>query len=88
MKKDSKSIFELKYELKQRGVDDSMIENAILQEEVDEVRTVSLLFIKKYGKKDLTDRKTYEKAMRYFCGKGFSYAVCKDGISKALSESD
>lgn len=86
-KKEEKSLFELRMELKKRGVKDEDLEAAFSQEPVNEYETVKILFLKKYGRKDLTDPKTFEKAMRYFGAKGFSYDVLKRGIRDAVEES-
>ena len=84
-RKEEKSLFELRMELKKRGVEESDIDTALLNEPVDEKEAVKALFCKKYGRMDLTDRKVYEKALRYFSGKGFSYENIRHGIEEALN---
>ena len=87
-KKGTKSKFELKQELKKRGVDEYTIENAIAGGEVCEYDAIKTLFLKKYGKKDLSDPKIFEKAVRYFASKGYSYSDIKKAIYDAIAESE
>ncbi len=86
-----KSRYELKQELRLRGVSDAYAEEALLlaegSGELDEAASVSALFLKKYAHKDLGDPKLYEKAFRYFATKGYAYDVIKRGLEQALSES-
>lgn len=79
-----KSVFEMREELKNRGVSGDLIDSAIESSPVTEAGAVKALFMKKYGKRDLTDPKVYEKALRYFAGKSFPYSAAKDGIAAAI----
>ncbi len=81
-----KSTYELRMELRQKGVDPELIETALENEPPDEQNTIKELFIKKYGRKDLSDPKTYEKALRYFAAKGYSFDDIKKAVSAAVSE--
>ena len=85
-KKAERSVFEMREELRRRGVQQELVDEAIGSGEVDETETVRTLFLKKFGRKDLSDPKLYEKALRYFAGKRFPYGAAKDGIRSALEE--
>ena len=85
---DRKSVYEMREALREKGVFSEIREQAFLNVEIDEVALVSSLFQKKYGTKDLKDPKVYEKARRYFAGKGFPYEAVKKGITAVLTESD
>ena len=82
-----KSRFEMKGALREKGVPEDFIEEALLSCETDEESCVKELFLKKYASKDLSDPKTYEKAFRYFSGKGFSYETIRKALRGALSDS-
>jgi len=83
---DRRSPMELKYKLKEKGVPSDIIEMLFQDYEFDTVGTIKELFIKKYGNKDLTDPKIFEKAIRYFCNKGYSFSDVKVAIAKAIEE--
>lgn len=83
-KRNEKSLFEIREELKCRGVEADLIDDVLSQSDFDETETVSALFQKKYGHKDLSDPALYEKALRYFAGKRFPYDAAKNGIRKAI----
>ncbi|MBR4767647.1 MAG: regulatory protein RecX [Lachnospiraceae bacterium] len=83
-KRDEKSVFEIREELKLRGVDSEIIEESLSNAEIDESHTVEIMFLKKFGHKDLSDPKLYEKALRYFAGKRFPYDAAKNGIRSAI----
>ena len=84
-RKDEKSLFEIRMELKKRGVADALIEEALQGAEIDERKTVAWLFSKKYGKKDMTDPKIYERAFRYFGTRGFSYEDIRAALTEVIS---
>ena len=73
-------------ELKKRGVPDDLIEESMNASDFDEEAVVMHLFEKKYGLKDLTDPKLYERAFRYFGSRGFTYESIRSGITKAVGE--
>ena len=52
--------------------------------ENEKENTLKELFLKKYGRKDLSDPKTYEKAFRYFAAKGYGFDDIKKAISSAV----
>lgn len=83
-----KSTYELRMELRQKGVDADTIETALENEPSDELSALKELFIKKYGRKDLSDPKTYEKAFRYFATKGYGFDDIKRAISEAVEEQE
>ncbi|MBP5224239.1 MAG: regulatory protein RecX [Lachnospiraceae bacterium] len=87
-RKDSRSRFELKHMLKERGISDVDIEQALEEAELDDRTPLEHLFRKKYAGKDPADPKTYEKAFRYFSTKGYRYEDIKAALLKVLSEND
>ena len=85
---DRKSPYEMREALREKGVSSENRDQAFLDVEVDEPALVKALFEKRYGSKDLTDPKVYEKALRFFGNKCYSYDAVKKGIAAALTESD
>ena len=85
-RKKEKSRFEIRHSLSDRGVDSETIEKSMEEQEWDESDTVRSVFLKKYRFKDLSDQKNYEKAFRYFAGRGFLYEDIKKGIASAIRE--
>ena len=83
-KKAEKSLFELRMELRKRGVSDVLAEEALSEAELDERKVIQTLFEKKYAKKDLTDPKIYERAFRYFGSRGFAYEDIRAALTEAL----
>jgi len=81
-----KSVVEMKYQLKEKGVSSDIIDAIFSNYEFDTISSLKDLFFKKYSSKDLSDPKTFEKAIRYFCNKGYSYSDVKKAISLALEE--
>lgn len=81
-----KSRYEMTNELRMRGVDEDSIHEALCSEEPDDTETVRRLFLKKYASKDLSDPGVYQKAFRYFGGKGFSYESIREGIRRGIEE--
>ncbi len=81
---DSKSIYEMREKLREKGVSKENIETAFAGAEIDEQKTVCQLFVKKFRYKVFTDPKVYEKGVRYFSGKGFGYEVIRNGIREAM----
>ena len=87
-RKEEKSVYEIRMELRKRGVADTLIEEALQGAEIDEQKTVAWLFSKKYGKKDLTDPRIYERAFRYFGTRGFSYEDIRAALTEAVTEEE
>lgn len=85
-RQNTKSLFEIRHGLSEKGVDSDIIEQTLINTEVDEKETVKRLFLKKYGTKDLTDSKTFEKAIRYFSSHGFRYPDIKAAVTEAVEE--
>ena len=86
-RRDQKSRYEIVNELRLRGVDTALAEEVLDLSELSGEETVKKLFLKKYGMKDLSDPALYQKAFRYFAGKGFSYEEIKKGITEGIEES-
>ena len=83
-----KSAYEIRQELQQRGISKEVAEQDLLDADIEESDTVKALFLKKYGTKDLSDPAVYQKAFRYFAGKGFGYEVIRDGIRRGIEASE
>lgn len=81
-----KSRFEMREYLKEKGASESDIEAAFSEQNPDDRETVTALFLKKYAQNDLSDPKTYQKALRYFEAHGFRYEDVKKGLKDAISE--
>ena len=84
--KERKSRLQLKKILSERGVSRQIIDDVMQDTEFDETDSIKRQFLKKYANADLTDPKTYEKAMRYFASKGYGYSDIKDAVTEALEE--
>ncbi len=87
-RKNEKSLYEMRMELKKRGVGDAFIEEALRNADIDERKTIAWLFTKKYGRKDLSDPKIYERAFRYFGTRGFSYEDIKAAVTEAVKQEE
>ncbi len=87
-KRSEKSIYEIRMELKKRGVSEDLIERAVSSADLDDRSVIRHLFMKKYAAKDLTDPKIYELAFRYFGSRGFSYEDIRAAVTEALESED
>ena len=87
-RKISRSRIELYHMLKERGISEELIERTLEEAELDESAALETLFRKRYGSKDLTDPKTYEKAFRYFSTKGYRYQDIKKALETVIGESN
>ncbi len=87
-KRSEKSIYEIRMELKKRGVSEDLIERAVSSADLDDRSVIRHLFMKKYAAKDLTDPKIYERAFRYFGSRGFSYEDIRAAVTEALESED
>ena len=86
-RRDQKSRYEISNELRLKGIDSALADEVLDEAELMGEDTVCRLFLKKYGTKDLTDPSIYQKAFRYFAGKGFSYEEIKEGITNGIEKS-
>ena len=76
-------VKKLEFELKNKGVDSDIIENALLGVKNDD--TLEEMIRKKVGTKEL-DFKEYSKTVRYFLSKGFEYDVIQEILNKLRDE--
>ena len=76
-------VKKLEFELKNKGVDSDIIENALLGVINDD--TLEEMIRKKVGTKEL-DFKEYSKTVRYFLSKGFEYDVIQEILNKLRDE--
>ena len=88
-RKDQKSLSEIRLLLSGRGISREILDE-LMEEDADagERETVKRLFLKKYSSKDLSDPSIYQKAFRYFSGKGFRYEDSRTGMEEGLEELD
>ena len=87
-RKDEKSLFELRMELRKRGVGEDLADEVLQEAEPDERAVISRLFEKKYASKDLSDPKIFERAFRYFGSRGFSYEDIKAAVTEAVEREE
>ena len=87
-RKDEKSLFELRMELRKRGVGEDLADEVLQEAEIDERAVISRLFEKKYASKDLSDPKIFERAFRYFGSRGFSYEDIKAAVTEAVEREE
>ena len=87
-RKDEKSLFELRMELRKRGVGEDLADEVLREAEIDERAVISRLFEKKYASKDLSDPKIFERAFRYFGSRGFSYEDIKAAVTEAVEREE
>ena len=87
-RKDEKSLFELRMELRKRGVGEDLADEVLQETETDERAVISRLFEKKYASKDLSDPKIFERAFRYFGSRGFSYEDIKAAVTEAVEREE
>ena len=84
---DRRSSREIREKLRERGVSREIIEDVFSEYEFPEKETIKKLFRKKYGNDDPADQKTYEKAVRYFGQKGYSYQDIRKALEEVIEES-
>ncbi|MCI9570234.1 MAG: regulatory protein RecX [Lachnospiraceae bacterium] len=75
-----KSVRQMKYELRQKGIADKIIEAVLEEEPVDEVSQVLYWLEKKKYSGDETQREERQKLSAFLARKGFSY----DAIASAM----
>ena len=85
---DRRSRREIREKLRERGVSSEIIEDVLSEYEFGEKDTIKKLFLKKYGKDDAADQKTYEKAIRYFGQKGYGYQDIRKALEEVIREAD
>ena len=88
MRNQPKGRYMLRQELKQKGIDEAIIE-ALLMEEIDEVGAALTLIRKKAWKwEKLEPRIVKQKAFAFLAGKGFSFDVSAEAMDRFLSDSE
>lgn len=65
----------VRYELKQKGVDANIIEDAICTFKLPAEDEIEELIRQKYSGEDLTDFKTKQRIIRFFASRGFDYSM-------------
>lgn len=61
----------IKHELKQRGVDESLIISHVDDQQIDWLQIAQTLYLKKYSTKEATDYQEKARRMRFLQSKGF-----------------
>jgi len=72
----------LGYELKNKGIDNEIIEKALSEFEIDVYEVALREGKRKFGKYDLKDKKIEQKVCRFLLHRGFSYEI----VNKVLRE--
>lgn len=74
-------IKKVRYELKQRGIDDFTIEDALCQMPLPTAEDIAQAIGAKYGYEDISDIKTKQRIMRHFAQRGFDFSDIEKAIS-------
>ena len=75
-------IKKVRYELKQRGIDDFTIEDALCEMPLPASEEIAQAIKVKYANDDITDIKTKQRIIRHFAQRGFDFS----DIEKAIKE--
>ena len=73
----------IKMKLREYGVKDEIIENAILESELDEEEDAYSLLMKKIGEKKELDEKEKKKYHDFLLRRGYSYDIIKEVFKRA-----
>ncbi len=84
LKPKSKKMLEI--ELKRKGIQQELIEEALDEMEVDEETVAESLLRRKFGKYDLRDEKILRKAYSFLMHRGFSYSLIEGVIRKVIDD--
>ena len=76
----------IKFELKQKGISDELIENSNLGIRNDFEKALNLAQKRKLLYQNETPKKIYEKIGRYLASKGFDYDIIKKVIDQVLEK--
>ncbi len=85
-KSNPKSRYGLQFELRQRGIKEDVIEQALEQEPVDELEDAVLLLQKKVRNLDNIDEKETKRLSAFLQRRGYSYGIIKEAIKKAKEQ--
>lgn len=81
--KSKKALF---YELKNKGIDDNIIEEALNETEVDEEQLAFRLAKKKYGKYNVNESEIQRRIVSFLSHRGFSYETAAEIIEQLKEE--
>jgi len=73
----------IKMKLREYGVKDEIIENAILESELDEEEDAYSLLMKKKGTKEIIDEKEKKKYHDFLLRRGYSYDIIRNVFKRA-----
>jgi len=76
----------LGYELKNKGIDNEIIEKALSEFEIDDYEVALREGKRKFGKYDLNDKKIEQKLCRFLLHRGFSYEIVDKVIREMKKE--
>ena len=75
----------LEYELKNKGIDTQIIENALAEFEIDDYEVALREAKRKFGKYNINDKKLELKVQRFLLHRGFSYEIVNK-VTKEMKE--
>ncbi len=87
-KSNTKSINEICYILKTKGISKELIDEITEEDEYSDDKAVRTIIIKKMKNKDLTDKNELRKLTAYVCNKGFEYELVKRTITQIMEEQE
>ena len=76
----------LGFELKNKGIDEEIIEKALSEFEIDDYEVALREGKRKFGKYNLDDNKIEQKAYRFLLHRGFSYEIVNKVIKEMKKE--
>lgn len=76
----------LGFELKNKGIDEEIIEKALSEFEIDDYEVALREGKRKFGKYNLDDKKIEQKAYRFLLHRGFSYEIVNKVIKEMKKE--
>lgn len=81
-----RSCYALKFELRQKGVKDSVIEQALALEQPDEYEAVLRLLKKKVKSVENLDEKGKKRIFGFLQRRGYSYDIIKEALQEFIKE--
>ena len=72
------------YELRQKGIDASMLEDALCEISLPAEEEICSAIAERYRGEDFADMKTKQRVVRFFASRGFDFSVIERGINLYL----
>jgi len=76
----------LRYELQQKGIDDSIIDEVLSEWKMDDEAVAANLVRRKFGKYDLNEEKIKRRVYNFLRNRGYSFEVIKNAIDMVNSK--